>query len=822
MEKCNQIGGKKVAIKKSELYSTLWESCNTLRSKGSMDATQYKDYVLIILFVKVITDKYYGKKDAIIYVPEEANFNTMISLKNEEKNQNKSQKSQKENKKELGKQLNEIIKQIAEENRLAGVIDIVDFNDEKKLGKGKDKIDALTGLIELFENPELNFKNNRAADDDLLGDAYEYLMKQFATEAGKSKGQFYTPAEVSRVMAKLIGINRANKTPISVYDMTCGSGSLLLKACAEAKDDIAVDAYGQEKDGSTAGLAIMNMYLHGNKSAHIKVGNTLTNPQFLLNKQIREFDYCVANPPFSIKKWNTDMENDYGRFEKYGMPPEGSGDYAFLLHMIKSMNPENGRGAIILPHGVLFRGGQEHSIRRALIEAGMIEGIIGLPANLFYGTGIPACIIILDMKELKRRKDIFMIDASKEFIKDGNKNRLREQDIRKIVDIYLERKKIDKYSRKVSIADIKKEDYNLNIPRYINTDEEDEKQDILSHLIGGIPEEDINKYKKFWKIAPNLKNKLFKNSKREGYFNIPIKNNDIFNEIENSEELNNYDKKVNEKINKWIKYNKDSFTKINKNTKVEDLIERVSLSILEIFKRDELLNNYDIYEYLMNYYNETMKDDIYLIVDDGWIPKIKYKKDKNEKERKDVFDSDLLPKEIVIKEYYKKEDEEIKKLNADLEEIINNYNTIIEENTGEELLFKEDEKISEKFIKAWIKETNNKEQIIILEKVLDNLNKQKEHKNKIKGLQEDLNKKIIEKYSTMNVNEAKKLIIDKKWFANIIELINEKLIDLKYELSSEILKEVKKYEDTLADLENKVKEATKKVEEDLKRMGFKW
>lgn len=410
-----------MAIKKSVLYSKLWDSCNTLRSKGGMDATQYKDYVLIILFMKVITDKYYGKENSLIEVPNDANFNTMIMLKG---------------KKNIGEEFNTILAKIAEENDLQGIIDIVDFNDENKLGKGKDMIDTLTGLVEIFQDKNLDFSNNRADDDDILGDAYEYLMKQFASEAGKSKGQFYTPSEVSKVMAKILKIGESNKNIINVYDMACGSGSLLLKAGSEANVNKKVYLYGQEKDNNTAGLCVMNMFLHGNATASIKVDNTLTKPQFLENGRLKTFDYCVANPPFSVKKWSNDLEETYDRFAGFGMPPDGCADYAFLLHMLKSMDPEHGRATIILPHGVLFRGGQEEQIRINLIKKGYIEGIIGLPSNLFYGTGIPACIIVLDKKDAQYRKNLFIIDASKDFIKDGNKNKLREQDIKKIIDTY--------------------------------------------------------------------------------------------------------------------------------------------------------------------------------------------------------------------------------------------------------------------------------------------------------------------------------------------------------------------------------------------------
>ena len=408
-----------MAIKKSELYSSIWASCDELR--GGMDASQYKDYVLVLLFVKYVSDKYAGQKDALIVIPKGGSFADMVALKGD---------------KDIGNKMNIIISALAKENDLKGVIDLTDFNDPDKLGKGKDMQERLSNLVAIFENPALDFTKNRAEGDDLLGDAYEYLMRHFATESGKSKGQFYTPAEVSRIMAKAIGVSAAISSTTTIYDPTCGSGSLLLKAADEAKVQITV--YGQEMDNSTAGLARMNMILHNNPSAEIWKDNTLSEPHFKEpDGRLKQFDFAVANPPFSTKAWSNgiDPEHDlYGRFED-GTPPKKNGDYAFLLHL-KSSLKSTGKGAIVMPHGVLFRGGAEGVIRKNLISKGYIKGIIGLPANLFYGTGIPACIIVLDKENAARRKGIFMINASQGFMKDGNKNRLRHQDIHKIVDVF--------------------------------------------------------------------------------------------------------------------------------------------------------------------------------------------------------------------------------------------------------------------------------------------------------------------------------------------------------------------------------------------------
>lgn len=772
-----------MAVKKSVLYSKLWDSCNTLRSKGSMDATQYKDYVLIILFMKVITDKYYGKKDSLIEVPKDANFNTMISLKG---------------KKNIGEEFNKILAKIAEENDLQNVIDVIDFNDENNLGKGKDMVDTLTDLVEIFQDPELDFSNNRADDNDVLGDAYEYLMKKFAQEAGKSKGQFYTPSEVSKVISKLIKIDKATKSPIEVYDMACGSGSLLLKAGAEANENVKVYLYGQEKITNTAGLCVMNMFLHGNATAQIRDGNTLTNPRFLDGKNIRTFDYCIANPPFSQKKWTKDLkkEKEYGRFTGFGMPPENCADYAFLLHMLKSMNPINGRGAIILPHVVLFRGGQEEIIRTNLLKAGLIEGIIGLPSNLFYGTGIPACIIILDKKDAANRKDIFMIDASKFFVKDGNKNKLREEDIKKITDTYLQRVEEEKYSRIVTMAEIKKEGYNLNIPRYIDSSDEQIQQDIRAHLMGGIPESDIEMLSKYWKVAPTLKSVLFKKSKNEGYLDLAISKDIINEEISNSKEFITYFEQLIEKVVKWEKENENILYSVNSNTRVKNLIEELSEKILKVFENDKLINKYDAYEFLMEYYNDTLKDDLHLIIENGWIPKLVYEKDKKGNIKKNVFDSDLLPKDIVIKEYYKEYDKKLEKLNNELINLQQEFENIIEENTGEDEIFDDEEKINEKIIKNKIKE-ETEEKIAILNILLNNLFKQKELKRDIKGIQEELNELIIKKYDSFNEKISKNLVIYKKWFKDLENRFADAYIEIMYNLSNKILNEVNNYENTL-------------------------
>jgi len=376
-------------------------------------------------------------------------------------------------KSDIGDKINtQIIVPLVESNSRLSKSDFPDFNDPTKLGEGQAMVDRLTNLVSIFQKPELDFSKNRAENDDILGDAYEYLMRHFASQSGKSKGQFYTPSEVSRIMAKVIGISPENAVAsTTAYDPTCGSGSLLLKLAAEAGVHITLE--GQEKDVTTAGLARMNMILHDFPTANILSGNTLASPKFKDGERLRTYDFVVANPPFSDKTWSTGLTPANDKYQRFawGEPPGKQGDYAYLLHIVRSLKNE-GKGACILPHGVLFRGNAEATIREKLVNSGYLKGIIGLPANLFYGTGIPACILVLDKENAAARKGIFMIDASKGFIKDGNKNRLREQDIHRIVDTFTRQEESDpRYARMVTVAEISnpKNDYNLNLPRYIDS-----------------------------------------------------------------------------------------------------------------------------------------------------------------------------------------------------------------------------------------------------------------------------------------------------------------------------------------------------------------
>jgi type I restriction enzyme M protein len=831
-----------MAIKKSELYSSLWASCDELR--GGMDPSQYKDYILVLLFVKYVSDKYAGDPDAIIEIPEGGSFKDMQALKGN---------------KDIGNQINIIIGELAKANDLVGVIDVADFADDDKLGKGKEMVDKLTNLIAIFENPALDFSKNRAGGDDILGDAFEYLMKNFATESGKSKGQFYTPSEVSRVMAKVLSIHDAtNKT--TFYDPTCGSGSLLLKALDEADGKGTI--YGQEKDVATAALARMNMILHGQEAIEIHRGqSTLSDPFFKdSNGYLKTFDFVVANPPFSSKNWATGFnpqDDLYGRFEEdeeetkkigkktYKTPPDKNGDYAFLLHILKSLK-STGKGACILPHGVLFRGNAEAKIRKSLIERGYIKGIIGLPANLFYGTGIPACIIVLDKEDAAERKHIFMVDASKGYIKDGNKNRLREQDIHKIVDVFNKQTENSKFSRLVSVEEISdpKNDFNLNIPRYIDSQEAEDIQDIAAHLLGDIPNADIEALENYWAAYPSLKNHLFKVG-RKGYLQLNIDHSQLKNEIFSHPEFVTFSKEMDDLFTDWKTRNTKILKALTIGVKPKQTIFRISEDVLTTYIGKALMDKYDVYQHLMNYWNEVMQDDCYLIAVDGWKAELSIIK---QTKSATVWDCDLVPKTLVIDRYFGVEKRFIASLEADKETIATQLTELEEEHgsTGspqaaEEGYFADLDKVNKATVQKRLKEIlaakpKTKKQNLaiaaepeaaygeqaVLELYLKLLDDQTELNKKIKEATADLDIKVIERYKTLTETEIKQLVVDDKWMTSIERSVKTEMERISQRLTQRIKELAERYETPLPKQTTDVAELETKVKLHLQKMGFVW
>lgn len=811
-----------MALKKSQLYSSIWASCDELR--GGMDASQYKDYVLVLLFVKYVSDKYAGKSNVLVEIPQGGSFSDMVALKG---------------KTDIGEGLNKVVAKLAEANELKGVVDQVDFNDEDKLGKGKEMVDRLTNLIGIFQNPDLNFSKNRSDGDDILGDAYEFLMKHFATESGKSKGQFYTPSEVSKVIAKVIGAKNAKGMNETVYDPACGSGSLLLKVADETPEGITI--YGQEKDSPTAALAIMNMWLHNRPIAVIKKGqSTISDPLHLSQDgTLKTFDYVVANPPFSYKSWlnglNWETEKEkFNRFEGFGIPPGKNGDYAFFLHILKSMK-STGKGAVVLPHGVLFRGNTEAEIRTNIIKRGYIKGIIGLPANLFYGTGIPACIIVLDKEGATNRKGLFMIDASKGFIKDGNKNRLREQDMRKIIDVFNSQSEVSKFSRFVPNEEIEKKEYNLNIPRYIDTQEDEDVQDIESHLKGGIPQHDVTILQTYWNSFPSLENTLFAKGDRSKTFKINIAKDEVRNTIYNHQEFSKYKEKIVWLYIKWKDANKPKMESIGVADRPKVFIYELGDSILSIFRDASLIDTYDIYQHLMNFWASIMQDDLYTLVADGWKAGnqvIRLQKENKDKKKKDIeglegLEGRLIPPSLLISEYFHTEKTEIETLETDLETVTASMEELKEEHGGEDGLLAEvveDEKVNKGLLTKRIKEIKHDlesvEELEVLEKYQESLDQETELKREIKSKYAHLERKVIEKYPKLSLEEVKTLVIDKKWLRALEEAITGEIEKVAQKLTGRVKELAERYDETLPQIATEVKTLEQKVNEHIKSMGF--
>ena len=733
-----------------------------------MDASQYKDYVLSILFIKYISDKYANSDDFAppIVIPAGASFNDMVALKG---------------KSDIGDKINtQIIQPLIDANPALARSDFPDFNDSNKLGEGQEKVDRLTNLIAIFEKPELNFAKNRAENDDILGDAYEYLMRHFATQSGKSKGQFYTPSEVSQVIARVIGISPENTiAATTAYDPTCGSGSLLLKVAAVAGKRITLE--GQEKDVATAGLARMNMILHDFPTAKIVSGNTLTSPKFKDGEQLRTYDYVVANPPFSDKEWMTGLDPAHDPFQRFswGVPPAKNGDYAYLLHIIRSLK-KTGKGACILPHGVLFRGNAEAVIRRKLVESGYLKGIIGLPPNLFYGTGIPACILVLDKENAEVRKGIFMIDASKGFKKDGDKNRLRERDIHRIVDTFKKQLEVPRYSRMVPLEEIARNDYNLNLPRYIDSTEPEDLQDIAGHLQGGIPERDINALDDYWQIMPSVRAMLLK-PLRPNYYTLQLPITQVKNAILEHEEFQAFTEKIKGLFDQWKEKNRPRMISFGKDQHPKALIETIAEDLLSVFQSAPLIDAYELYQHLMDYWAETMQDDCYLLSANGWIaePTQIIEKDKKGKLKNKGWLCDLVPKQLVVARFFPSEQEAITSLEVQLETIKAQLAELEEEQSGEDGFLGALDKINKTEVSARLRKIKDdpeaQDEIIVLQEWLKLNEAESALKKQIKDASDALDKLAYEKYATLTEEEVKTLVVDDKWLTAISEGIKKEL-----------------------------------------------
>jgi type I restriction enzyme M protein len=817
-----------VAVKKSEIYNRIWQGCDVLR--GGMDASQYKDYVLSLLFIKYVSDKYAGKPFGAIKVPPGSSFADMVALKG---------------KPDIGDQINKkIVGPIVNANKLSG---FPDFYDAGKLGSGKQMVDTLTGLVATFEHPDLDFSNNRADGDDILGDAYEFLMRHFAKEGGKSKGQFYTPAEVSRVMAQIIGIRNPKTRPnTTVYDPTCGSGSLLIKVADEA--GVKVSLYGQEKDVSTAGLARMNLILHDYAGAVIHPGqSTLAAPHFREGEALATFDYVVANPPFSDKRWQQGMDPNelkpglavseesagtvnFRRFDGFGVPPPKQGDYAYLLHIVKSLK-STGKAACILPHGVLFRGNAEAEIRKNLVRRGYIKAIIGLPPNLFYGTGIPACILVIDKENAGTRRGIFMIDASQGFEKDGPKNRLREMDLHRIVDVFRRGEDVPKYARMVGYDAIEKNDFNLNLPRYIDSQPPEDRHDIEGHLKGGIPVRDVEALNAYWAICPGLNAALFKPN-REGYVDLAGNPEEVRAAILEHPEFKAFTDGLAAHFEAWRNVETAGLKALVPGFQPKALIGAIGERLLAHYKTLSLIDVYAVYQHLMAYWAETMQDDAYMISQEGWVatpyPLVETKKGKNGKEKttQKGWACDLVPKELIVARFFAEQSDALAAKQTELEAVTASLADLEEEHTGDEGYLGALDKIGKAEVNARLKEIKNDsdatEELGVLRRWLDLSDRETSLKRSVKDLDAALDGLAYAKYPKLTEAEIQTLVVEDKWMTRLSLAVVGELDCISEALTGRIRQLAERYSTPLPQLTDEAAALAARVDKHLKKMTAVW
>lgn len=582
------------------------------------------------------------------------------------------------------------------------------------------------------------------------------------------------------------------------------------------------------------------MLLHGIVTAQIKVGDTLNDPKFTTGGMLETFDVCVANPPFSKKNWMAmGGENDeYHRWSSTLLPPYKIGDFAFLLHIIASLKENSGRGACILPHGVLFRGKAEYDIRKDIIKKRYIKGIIGLPPNLFFGTPIPACIIIIDKAERDSRKGIFMIDAKSGFIKDGSKNRLREQDIKLIVDTWNNWNDVPHYARFVEWAEIERNDYNLNMTRYITPLDTEVIQDIHAHLNlrGGLPEHDIQQMSAYWRACPTLKKTLFSDF-TPGYYRLNCEIREVGKSISKDLSFIVQTTQYKELILEWLDSVRPSMMAIEKGCSPKTIIGPWGESLLNTVPDNSLINRYDVYNYLMNYWTETMQDDCYMVSNDGWVaqpyvpqPKEKKKKDgtiEKPKPKKvvSIYDivCDLLPIEIVVEKFFKKEFDDINILTSKIDEVQGGIDSLLEEQAE---FFDDFESISESKVNVALKSAQkdshkvDKETLQVWDVYLNFCKQKKNLSKELTILHLTLLSKVRNKYDELTCEETKELVVDKKWRASLNSLFDGAMRRLITKITSEVTILAQRYQNTLFGINHDVSEFEEKVISHLKEMGF--
>ena len=828
-------------MNKQQLASKIWESANKMRSK--IEANEYKDYILGFIFYKFLSDKEenllrsMGLSGDLKIVTEDNQrivrtmqerigyfisydnlFSTWLAKKNDFDVSNVRDALS-----AFNRLINESHKKVFEK-----IFDTLQTGLSKLGDNSKSQTKAISDLIYLIKDIPMDGRQ----DYDVLGFIYEYLISNFAANAGKKAGEFYTPHEVSQLMSDIIADHLKNRENIEIYDPTSGSGSLLINignsVSKYVKDPNKIKYYAQELKQNTYNLTRMNLIMRGILPDNIvtRNGDTLEDDWPFFDEK-HEYtplfiDAVVSNPPYS-QSWNPQDKETDSRYKNYGIAPKAKADYAFLLHDLYHLKSD-GIMTIVLPHGVLFRGGEEKKIRKNLIEKNNIDTIIGLPANIFFGTGIPTIIMVL--KKQKNNTDIQIIDASKGFIKDGKNNKLRACDIKKIVDAVIARKDVEKYSRVVSREEIRENDYNLNIPRYVDSSDEQETFDICASMFGGIPKEELDNYNNYFDVFPNLKNELFKQI-NENYFELEKEN--IYENIKNHEDIIRYKNNFNNSFYNFEDYLSNELIDNSNEIKIGSEENRISD---EIFKRMcgiSLIDKYKAYQILDDEWN-NIASDMELIQTEGLQtcnkvdPKTEIKKKNGKEEVQIGWKGRVIPFELIQESKMKDEVEKIRNIENRLEEISAFYQETIESLSEEE---KDDIKDvlndeKESFINANIvkkaKETikvvqYNEEIDKKIREVAKVIDEEKELKKEQKILEIKLqneSKKAIEELTESEINELLKI----KWIKPIVSNINKLVEDMINEFSKKIENLSKKYEKTLIDVENEIS----RTEEELSLM----
>lgn len=830
-------------MNKQQLANKIWESANKMRSK--IEANEYKDYILGFIFYKYLSDQEikflkeddfddadikdlredeietleYVQRNIGYFISYENLFSTWIS-------------------KGRDFDVSDVRDALSAFNRLIypthkkvfdKVFDTLQTGLSKLGDSSNSQTKAISGLLQLIKDIPMDGKQ----DYDVLGFIYEYLISQFAANAGKKAGEFYTPHEVSVLMSEIVAEHLKGKKEIKIYDPTSGSGSLLINIgnCISKymPDSNNIKYYAQELKENTYNLTRMNLVMRGIRPDNIvtRNGDTLEEdwPFFDENDPVNTYnplyvDSVVSNPPYS-QAWDPSNKEHDPRYSRFGLAPKGKADYAFLLHDLFHIKPD-GIMTIVLPHGVLFRGGEEGEIRKNLIENNHIDAIIGLPANIFFGTGIPTIIIVL--KQKRENTDTLIIDASKGFIKEGKNNKLRASDIKRIVDAVMNRESIDKFSRLVSREEIRSNDYNLNIPRYVDSSEPAETWDLYASMFGGIPMTEIDGLEEYWKAFPTLKSALFTNS------DIPyveLATEDIKNTIKNHADIKTFKKAFKDAFADFHLYLKDEWIEKMEHVEISKSENVISENIFKRLDQVPLIDKYEAYQILDDEWGKIAVD-LEIIQTEGFAATKKVdpnlvtkKKDGKEQEIQDGWIGRVIPFELVQKELLSDRYKELREKEARLAEIPSLYEEIIEDMTEEEkdgqVLNDNNDAFVSKEVTKKLKELKKEAHTEEVKSFIDKLDRyerlSKEEKDLKKEIKSEtaklhmLTKETIENLTDSMVCE----LLDKKWIGNLLESINKLPDTIVDNLVSKIQALVSKYKTTYFELEKEIKETEIKL-----------